>query len=92
MKILTNYKLIKSFAVTKAGEIKANKDVRYVGILKSDETAKNIVAKELNLPKATVVVTEIESIDQWYEIDDTLFFDNAVEIPAPRKSRKEQGE
>ena len=88
MKLLTNVKIIHSFAVTKQGEIKHLDDVRYVGILKSDETAKKIVAEKLGVTKSTVVVTEIEAIEQWYEIDEDVFFANATPIEAPRKGKK----
>lgn len=90
MKLLTNVKLISSFSVTKQGEIKALPIVRYVGILKSEETAKKIVADTLNVSKATVVVTNIEALEQWYEIDEELFFNNATPIEAPRKSKKDK--
>lgn len=90
MKLLTNYKLIKSFNVSKSGEITANPDVRYCGIVKSDLTAKKIVAKELGVPTSTLVVTEIAKVEQWYEIDETVFFENAVEIPAPRAKEKDE--
>ena len=84
MKILTNYKLLKSFNVSKSGEVTANPDVRYCGIVKSDLTAKKIVAKELGVPTSTLVVTEIAKVDQWFEIDDDIFFEYAEAIPAPR--------
>lgn len=90
MKILTNVKLIHSFSVTKAGEVKPLETVKYVGILKSDETAKKIVADKLGVNKSTVMVTEIEALEQWYEIDEAVFFDNATPIEAPRKAKKDK--
>lgn len=90
MKCMLNEKIIKSFNVTVDGDIVRNEDVRVSCILKSNGTAKKLVAEALGVDKNTLVVTAIEPVKQWYELDDEIFYEHAVAIPAPRAKEEEE--
>lgn len=97
MQVRVNEKTIRSFSVTKAGEVKPNPEVKTARIVKSDATAKAIVietlaAQGVTVNKSALVITEIVAAGQWYDLPDEIFFNHAKTIPNPRKSRNDNGE
>lgn len=90
MKILKNVTDVKGFIVNLDGTTQPLPTLTTMAIVKSNGTAKKYLAKHCGADVNRVIVTEIVHREQYYEIDDSIFWEYATECEPPRKGRKEE--
>ena len=89
MKIKLNVKTIHGVIVNADNTVTPLNPVSTTRIVKADDTAKKILIDKLDIPARGVVVTDVVSKGQYFEIDEEIVFQYGTPCDPPRKSRKD---